>query len=35
MGFELRFGAQQIYGWAPEEPIRRVYGAAENCRRVG
>ncbi len=35
MGFEVQSGVQQIYGLAPEEPIRRMCCAAKNCRRVG
>ena len=35
MGFEWGFGADQVDGWAPEEPIKTVCGAAEGCRSVG
>jgi hypothetical protein len=34
MRFERRFGAEQVYGWAGEKPIKRVRGAAESCRSV-
>jgi len=35
MGFERRFGAQQVDGQALEKPIDTVFGGAESCWSVG